>query len=117
LETKPTIETVTSAIAQWREQGGRRLPSLLWEQLAILKKEHSIAKLSAATGISGQYLRRRLGKKLGKFVEVKMALPQTQEISSSFEVGMMEVRRPDGTLIRVRVSSGEAASLLRRWLQ
>jgi len=114
LENKPTIESVSSMIALWREQGGRRLSSSLWQQISVLKRDHSITELSRATGISSQYLHKRLGKRRGGFVEVKMAVPQAGEVASSFQPGMMEIKRPDGTEIRVRFSNGEAVELLRR---
>jgi hypothetical protein len=109
LDSKPTLESVSSAIRRHRESGGKRIPTLLWQQVVALKSEHSLSKLSEATGFSVEYLRKKLSKRRASFVEVKM--PEPISIPPSEPV-LVELRRPDGTEIRVRLSSQHSATLL-----
>jgi rhamnogalacturonyl hydrolase YesR len=106
-----TIESVRSEVAAWRAEGGRRLPSGLWQQILALKESHSYEELSAATGFSKSYLNKRLGPQKPGFIEVRM--PTAEPASGS----MLEIRRPDGTEVRVRFSSQEATAFLSGWLR
>ena len=117
MQNIPTIESVSIAIAEWRRHGGKRLSASLWEEISALKGFHSLKEISQATGISSQYLGKKLSKGRGRFVEVKMGSPGAIAVLPPTPATVIEVRRPDGTKIRVRFASNEAATLLRGLLQ
>jgi hypothetical protein len=80
--------------------------------VTLAQREYSLNEISKATGISSQYLSKRLGKRGRGFVEVKMAMPEAVADYGSSQPILIEVRRPDGTEIRVRCESREVAGIL-----
>ena len=78
--SKPTIESVSEAIGQWRKLGVKRLPTSLWQDLFSLEPTHSLFEISEATGISKQYLRKKFRKRRPGFVEVQLARTQASYI-------------------------------------
>ena len=114
MESTPTIESVSEAVVEWRKARGRRLPPDLWRQLGLLKQSHSVLEISKATGISSPYLQRKLGKRRGGFVQVAAPLQMPSPVNGG-GVTLVEVKRLDGTEIRVRFSkSSEAESFVSR---
>ncbi len=115
MESTPAIETVSVAVVEWRKARGQRLPVELGHQLGLLRRAHSVSEIAKATGISSAYLQRKFGNLGGGFVEVVAPAVQRPSLVHSGGVTLVEVRRLDGTEIRVRFSrSSEAESFVSR---
>ena len=115
MESTPTIESVSAAVVEWRKVRGPRLSADLWRQLGLLKQSHSVSEIAKAIGISSPYLQRKLGKRRGGFVEVVAPIVQRSSPANGGGATLVEVRRLDGTEIRVRFSrSSEAESFVSR---
>jgi len=115
MESVPTIESVSSAVVEWRKARGQRLPVELWERLGLLRRSHSVLEIAKATGISIAYLQKKLAKRRGGFVEVIASTVHRSSPVNAGGVTLVEVRRLDGTEIRVRFStSSDAESFVSR---
>ena len=95
----------------WRAQRkkGERIPGELWEEAARLARRDGVGATSTALGLSYYDLRRRVeGAAAGRggpppgpmFVEMERA-PQAPDSA----VGTIEVARPDGTRVIVRLGA------------
>lgn len=115
MESTPTIESVSAAVVEWRKSRGQRLPVELWQRLGDLRRSHSVSEIAKATGISSPYLQKKFGKRRGGFVEVVAPAVQRPSLVHAGGITLVEVRRLDGTEIRVRFSrSSDAESFVSR---
>jgi len=115
MESTATIESVSAAVVEWRKSRGQRLPVELWQRLGLLRRSHSVSEIAKATGISIPYLQRKFEKRRGGFVEVAAPIVQRPSHANDGGATLVEVRRLDGTEIRVRFTrSSEAESFVAR---
>lgn len=103
-----TIREVGKAVRKYRRQKSRWLPKSMWEAITRLRRQHDITEIAEATGFSEKYLRRRLGAPGGEglsaqFCEIKPKLIESAGVLSPATV--VEVKRPDGAAMTVRVRS------------
>jgi hypothetical protein len=114
--TESTLESVSELVSQWRKQGGKRMSTALWEEIFSLRSLYSLVEISRATGIQKQYLGKKLSKRQSGFVEVKMIRSEKPVAKTPSLMGI-EIRRRDGTEIRVQICASEAGAFLRGILQ
>lgn len=111
---KQEIDTLRQEISQYRGNGKRCLPSAVWAQAVKLGRRYSVKEVAEGIGVSDKSIYKHMRSKTkvqAAFCEIKPVPTAALEVGEPVSI---ELRRPDGSELRLRLKSRhrEIANLL-----
>jgi hypothetical protein len=96
------LQNLTALVAEHRREKKRgQYPTVVWDSVSALRKEHTVDEIARATGIAITQIYRKTGRKRRAiFQEVKLVAPRAATKSV-----VVEVRRVDGVEVRFRIEA------------
>jgi transposase-like protein len=115
------LENLASLVSEHRRENNRsRYPATVWEKILVLRKDHTVAELSRATGINVTQIYKQTGKRRSKplFREVKLVAPAAVVTAAVVKAIVVELRRGDGAELRLKIelSARELSNLFAEFL-
>ena len=115
----PELEGLRRELEAWRRgrRAGSRIPERIWEQAAVLAREHGVSRVAAALRLEYSSLKERVeseedGLETPAFVELAPTGP------GSGSGVVVEVERPDGARMTIRMDgSGDVVGLAEVFLE
>ena len=119
LHPPQALTALATRLNVWRSTRsvGHRIPEDFWKAAAELARVHGVSSASAALKLNYYDLQRRLGlptrprkprAKLAPFVE----LPAPSAFNRSVDPGTVELTRPNGSRLTLRLPTAQARDLL-----
>lgn len=118
MESESNLENLANIVVRHRHQFGRAsFPDEVWKKINILRRKHTVAEISTATGLAKSFIYTKSAQKKGRFLEI--ATESSALSAEKREAAVVEVKRPDGAELRLRLncSRTEAAALISGFLR